>query len=91
MLILHNRLSKKELKKRVLFENENRLILSFYKYFCIQNVKKYRDDIYKYFYKYKVLGRIYIAPEGINAQMSVPIQYFYLIKNFLYNLDKALN
>ncbi|WP_422667280.1 rhodanese-related sulfurtransferase [Buchnera aphidicola] len=90
MSILHNRLSKQKLKQYALFLQENRINLSFYKYFNILNVQEYRDNIYKYFYKYHVLGRVYIAKEGINAQISVPIEFYSILKNFIYNFDNAL-
>ena len=32
----------------------------------------FRDDLYKKFDQLKIFGRIYIAKEGINAQISVP-------------------
>ncbi|AEO08711.1 conserved protein [Buchnera aphidicola str. Ak (Acyrthosiphon kondoi)] len=91
MSFLYNRLSKKELKKRMFSEVEPRLTLSFYKYFTIKNTQEYRDKIYKNFYKYNILGRIYIATEGINAQISIPKKYYFFIKKFLYHLNSELN
>jgi UPF0176 protein len=91
MVLLHNLISKKELKKRMFSDKEPRLTLSFYKYFTIIDPQKYRDDIYKSFYKYNILGRIYIAREGINAQISVPKKYFFHLKKFLYGFDTELN
>ncbi|QCI17759.1 rhodanese-related sulfurtransferase [Buchnera aphidicola (Acyrthosiphon lactucae)] len=91
MSILYNIISKKELKKRMFFEKEPRLTLSFYKYFTIKNTQECRDEFYKNFYKYNVLGRIYIATEGINAQISVPKKYYFFIKKFLYNFNLELN
>jgi len=38
----------------------------------------------------KVFGRIYVATEGINAQMSVPSHYFNVFRDFLYSY-KPLN
>ncbi|QCI19926.1 MAG: rhodanese-related sulfurtransferase [Buchnera aphidicola (Brevicoryne brassicae)] len=91
MSVLHNVISKKELKKRMLSEIIERLTLSFYKYFNIKNPQEYRDKIYQNFYKNNVLGRIYIANEGINAQISVPVKNYSFIKSFLYQLDSKLN
>ena len=34
-----------------------------------------RDKIYKSFNTLRILGRIYIASEGINAQISIPKKY----------------
>ncbi|QCI23894.1 rhodanese-related sulfurtransferase [Buchnera aphidicola (Macrosiphoniella sanborni)] len=87
---LHNVISKKELKKRMFYENDSRLTLSFYKYFTIIKLQEYRDLIYKFFYKYNFLGRVYIAEEGINAQISIPKQYYLFLKRFLARLDVQL-
>lgn len=91
MLNFYNRFSKKELKKKMSINEEPVFIVSFYKYFFIKNVQEYRDQIYKKFYQYNVLGRIYISREGINAQISIPIKFYSLIKNFLRNFDPELN
>ncbi len=69
---LHNRISQKELKERLYHENEPRVTLSFYCYLFIENPKIFRDELYKKLNELKVFGRIYIAHEGINAQLSVP-------------------
>ncbi|MCU4136867.1 rhodanese-related sulfurtransferase [Buchnera aphidicola (Sitobion miscanthi)] len=91
MSILYNLISKIELKKRMLAEIEPRVTLSFYKYFTIENVQEYRDKIYENFYKYHVLGRVYIATEGINAQISIPKKYYSFMKKFLYQFNSELN
>jgi UPF0176 protein len=69
---LHNRVSQKELKERLYQETEPRATLSFYRYTPIADPKKFRDDLYLALNEIKVFGRIYIAAEGINAQISVP-------------------
>ncbi|WP_044006055.1 rhodanese-related sulfurtransferase [Buchnera aphidicola] len=88
---LCNRISKKELKKKILMNEESRIVVSFYKYFLIKNTKEYRDRIYQNFYKYNVLGRVYVSDEGINAQISIPVKFYFFVKNFLYNSDLELN
>lgn len=72
MTVLHNRLSQAELKKMLVEEKEPRITISFYRYFFIANPVEYRDEMYKLFNALKVFGRIYIAHEGINAQLSLP-------------------
>lgn len=72
MAVLHNRVSQKELKERMYLENEPRTTISFYKYFPIADPKAFRDDLYKAFNSYGVLGRVYVAAEGVNAQINVP-------------------
>ena len=72
MRILHNQISNKELKKRMLEEKEPRLTISFYKYFHVDNPQEFRDELYLSFREINVFGRVYIASEGINGQVSVP-------------------
>jgi UPF0176 protein len=71
--ILHNRISQKELKQRLLEETIPRRTLSFYRYFQIPDPKVFRDDLYLRLEELQVFGRIYLAHEGINAQVSVPV------------------
>jgi UPF0176 protein len=72
MPVLHNRISQAELKKRLYEETENRTTISFYRYFPIEQPNEFRDELYKALDELRVFGRIYIAHEGINAQVSVP-------------------
>ena len=83
MTILHNRVSQAELKKRLYEENEFRITISFYQYFFIEQPAQFRDDLYKGLHELKVFGRIYVASEGINAQISVPQSQFENLKSFL--------
>ena len=50
--------------------NESRVTISFYRYWKIENVEEFRDTIFEGLEKLGVLGRIYVAEEGINAQIS---------------------
>lgn len=72
MAVLHNRISQAELKQMMLAETEHRTTISFYQYFQIDDPKLFRDELYKALYELNVFGRIYVAAEGINAQVSVP-------------------
>src|SRR4051812_35083544 len=85
MALLHNRVSQKELKERLYQETESRTTLSFYKYQTIENPKEFRNELYKGLDALKTFGRIYIASEGINAQLSVPSSSFEALKDFLYS------
>ena len=87
MAILHNRVSGKELKQRLLQENETRITISFYRYFDIQNPLEFRNFLYKELENLNVFGRIYLAKEGINAQISVPEKNVELFKHFLQSVD----
>lgn len=91
MAVLHNRISNEELKQRLLQETESRTTISFYRYFNIQNPQEFRDYLYKHLKALNVFGRIYVAKEGINAQISVPSGNFESFKSFLYSVDQMDN
>jgi len=86
MSVLHNRISNKELKEKLYEETFPRTTISFYQYFTIQNPAVFRDDLYKAFNALQVFGRIYVAKEGINAQVSVPTHLFESFKSYLYSI-----
>jgi UPF0176 protein len=73
---LHNRVSREELKRQLVESEEDRTTLSFYKYYQIKNTNFFRDYLYYEWSELGVMGRIYIANEGINGQMSVPSANF---------------
>jgi UPF0176 protein len=91
MAILHNRVSQEELKQRLLEEKEPRVTVSFYQYFPIEDPKAFRDQLYIELNKLSVFGRIYIAHEGINAQVSVPESNFEKFKDYLYSFPPLNN
>lgn len=86
-MALHNRVSRKELKERILLDPTPRTTISFYCYFKIENPGTFRDQLYRDFSAIGVLGRIYIASEGINAQISVPTENFEKFKTILYAVE----
>ena len=69
---LINKLSSQDAKKKLESETFKRTTLSFYKYVKLNDISNYRDSLYRKWYKLKILGRVYIATEGINAQISIP-------------------
>jgi UPF0176 protein len=87
MAELRNLTSQAELKKRLKAETEPRRTLSFYKYHPIENPQQFRDAFYQQLEKLGALGRIYIAEEGINAQLSVPEKNFQSFKEYLDSTD----
>jgi UPF0176 protein len=87
MAVLHNRVSQKELKQLLMEENIFRKTISFYHYFAITDPKTFRDELYKNLDALKVFGRIYIAHEGINAQISLPENNFDTFKDYLYSIE----
>lgn len=91
MAVLHNRVSQEELKAQLLNNNEKRITISFYQYFPIPNPPLFRDELYQALYSLKVLGRIYVAGEGINAQISVPEEQFEAFQKHLYAIPGLEN
>jgi UPF0176 protein len=72
MAQLHNRVNKDILRKQLKEETFKRITLSFYRYVIYNDPAAERDLLYKKFKEWNVFGRIYIAHEGINAQISIP-------------------
>lgn len=87
MAVLHNRISRKELKERIINDPTPRTTVSFYCYFKIEEPKIFRDQLYKDFTALSVLGRIYLAHEGINAQISLPTANMDAFRNYLYAIE----
>lgn len=87
MAILHNRVSQVELKKRLYEETIHRITVSFYNYFFIEDTTQFRDQLYTGLQALNVFGRVYIAHEGINAQVSIPEDNFESFKTFLYSIE----
>ncbi|MFT7071300.1 rhodanese-related sulfurtransferase [Patiriisocius sp. Uisw_017] len=80
---LYNTLSAKERATLLEEAGEDRLTLSFYQYAKIGNPELFRNHLFIAWDELNVLGRIYIAKEGINAQLSVPANTFAEFKSFL--------
>jgi UPF0176 protein len=80
---LYNKLSAEERAKLIDESGDDRLTISFYQYHHIKNTKIFRNYLFVNWDEQEVLGRIYIASEGINAQLSVPANRFYEFKDFI--------
>ena len=88
---LHNKINKEELKDRMEHSQENRHTLSFYRYFPIDDPERFRDELYVRLSDINVLGRIYVAKEGINAQISVPDSCLDRLKEILDEIKALKN
>jgi len=84
---MFNKLSKQQCIELLNKEDFKRKTISFYRYTVIENPQKIRDELYNDWIKLKVLGRIYLSTEGINAQLSVPVQNY---KQFSLQLEKYI-
>lgn len=80
---LYNTLSVKAREKLIEQANQKRLTLSFYTYAHIGNPQILRNHLFIHWNALEVLGRIYVAHEGINAQLSVPAATFNAFKAHL--------
>ena len=80
---LYNKLSKEERIKLIKEAGEKRFTLSFYKYHLIKNLDIFRNFLFVELNKLDVLGRIFVASEGINAQLSLPSKNIEKLKNLI--------
>ncbi|MBI1766874.1 MAG: rhodanese-related sulfurtransferase [Bacteroidetes bacterium] len=85
--MLHNRANGKELKEKLKISNEQRVTISFYKYHKIEEPVNFRNELYKLLDNLVIMGRIYVAHEGINAQISVPQTNLESFKTHLFEID----
>ncbi len=69
---LRNKLSKEQALEKLNAESFFRKTVSFYRYVIIDNPEQFRDKLFEKWNALNCLGRIYVAREGINAQMNVP-------------------
>ena len=84
---LYNTLSAQERAALIDSAGEERLTLSFYAYAQIGNPQLLRDHLFISWNALEVLGRIYVATEGINAQLSVPAPKFDAFKAHIDSID----
>lgn len=84
---LYNTLSAEERAQLIDEAGKQRLTLSFYAYAKIEDPKKFRDELFIAWNALDALGRIYVAHEGINAQMSIPADQLEDFKNTLEAYD----
>ncbi len=88
---LVNRIDKKILKEKISLEKACRKTISFYRYHPLDNLLQLRNKLYSELNEISVLGRIYIASEGINAQVSVLQEKVNEFKAIIQGYDFAKN
>ncbi|MCJ7465475.1 MAG: rhodanese-related sulfurtransferase [Maribacter sp.] len=88
---LYNTLSAKEREALIEEAGQERLTISFYKYAHIGNTSIFRNHMFIHWNTLDVLGRIYVAYEGINAQLSVPANNFDAFKEHLDSISFLKN
>jgi UPF0176 protein len=86
-ILLHNRVDKRVLRQRIQKDSRPRTTISFYKYWPISDPAAFRDELYASWFPMGVLGRVYVAHEGINAQISVPDDQLDQFREHLFSYD----
>jgi len=86
-MALYNRIEGRLLKEKMRSIPEKRVTISFYKYHHITDPQNFRDELYLGLESLNVMGRIYIAREGINAQISVSEANLDSFRNYLFSIS----
>lgn len=81
---LRNHISKEEAFKKLAQETFSRRVISFYRYVILEDPLALRNELYAEWQGLGILGRVYLATEGINAQISVPEPNFERFQELLY-------
>jgi UPF0176 protein len=84
---LWNTLSKEELEKKLRESGVKLITVSFYQYAHIPNPPVFRDFLFQQLTGLGVLGRIYVAREGINAQVGVPAENLEAFRKIIYDIS----
>lgn len=85
---LFNKLGPEELRKKLEAEDFKRRTFSFYKYVIISEPHEMRDLLFSKWNEFNCLGRVYLANEGINAQMNIPEHHWTEFVEHLYSLKE---
>ena len=84
---LRNLVDRKVLLERMQTDENRRSTISFYQYAHILNPAFFRDYLFSHWDEFGVMGRTYVAHEGINAQISVPTDRLEDFKSHLYSIS----
>jgi UPF0176 protein len=79
---------REEKKQQIARDTRPRTTLSFYRYVKIADPVAFRLVLYTKLMELDCLGRIYVASEGINAQMNVPTENFGALDAYLQSLPE---
>ncbi len=81
---LRNHIGKADALERLNHEPFRRVVFSFYRYVILDDPTAWRNKLFVEWSELGAFGRIYLASEGINAQMSVPEPNFEAFRAALY-------
>ncbi len=86
-MLLRNIVSREELKRRMDADERPYTTVSFYRYYQIEDPSAFRDQLFLEWQQFEVVGRVYVANEGINAQIALPSVHFEGFKQCLYSIQ----
>lgn len=84
---LWNTLNKEELEAHLREVGHKFVTVSFYQYAKIVNPRLFRDHLFLMWSKLDVVGRTYVAKEGINAQIAIPTENLSQFREELYEIE----
>lgn len=90
-MTLRNIYDKETLQKKLDAETFKRITVSFYRYVKISDPNIFRNEFFEALDNLKVLGRIYLAHEGVNAQISVPDFNWEKFSDYLNSIQNFAN
>jgi len=82
-----NTLNKEELEFHLREVGHKYVTISFYQYANIAHPRLFRDHLFLMWSKLDIVGRTYVAKEGINAQIAVPTENLSQFREELYEID----
>ena len=88
---LYNKVDARLLKQQIQQTTEERTTISFYRYFQEEDPQAFRDQLFLDFSDLSVLGRVYVAKEGINAQISLPTANLEAFRSYLESTERLTN
>jgi UPF0176 protein len=84
---LWNTLDRPTLEKHLQEIGHQYITISFYQYAHIADPQAFRNELYLNWTKLDIVGRTYVAKEGINAQIAVPKERLGQFREELYQID----
>ena len=86
--LLYNQKNKAQCEEDLGKESLKIITLSFYKYVELSDIENLRDELFVKFNEIGILGRVYIASEGINAQISIPEHNLNSFKKIIFSFKE---
>jgi UPF0176 protein len=84
---LWNTLDRASLEKQLQAIGHQYITISFYQYAHISDPQAFRDQLFLTWSALDIVGRTYVAKEGINAQIAVPTAHLGGFREELYQID----